>query len=200
MWKSIWNDPVWSKVISAAILAAAAALGTYFLDWWPVMGRYLSEGIAFSAAKSLIPNWLTAVLGLLAIPTLLLLLALAWQLLRPEKPSAADWEAYTSDNFFGLLWRWRYIGQSMSEMHTFCPHCDFQGIHRTRAHTRQLIASRLIANIVILRLAPSQSHIIRSQTGPNGSRNRSSAMARGIPRVAPNPLHEPIGSQETQDQ
>ncbi len=35
MLKVIWNDPVWSKVIAGGILAAAAVLLTYFLNWWP---------------------------------------------------------------------------------------------------------------------------------------------------------------------
>lgn len=37
MLKVIWKDPVWSNVIAAGILAVVAALGSYFLNWWPII-------------------------------------------------------------------------------------------------------------------------------------------------------------------
>jgi len=40
MLKQYWNDPVWSKVIAGIILAVGALIGTYFLDWWPAIGRF----------------------------------------------------------------------------------------------------------------------------------------------------------------
>jgi hypothetical protein len=126
MLKRIWNDPVWSKVISAAILGAAAVAGTYFLNWWPAIGALLSRAVTFIGASSAVPNWLTGLAVLFALPTVFLLAALCWQVARPAKQVAA-WQAYTSDVFFGLRWRWQY--SRTSEMHSllcFCPHCDFQ--------------------------------------------------------------------------
>src|ERR1700712_5136222 len=35
--KKFWSDPVWSKVISAGILAVLAALATYLLQLWPTI-------------------------------------------------------------------------------------------------------------------------------------------------------------------
>lgn len=126
MWKTIWSDPVWSKVIAAAILGAAAIGGTYFFNWWPAIHRYSADALCFAVRTSTIPNWLTGLLALLSVPTLLLALGLLWEVVRPKKPEFADWRSYTEDNFFGLRWRWRYAGQSITEPHTFCPHCDFQ--------------------------------------------------------------------------
>jgi hypothetical protein len=113
-------------VISGAILAAAALLGSYLLNWWPTIGRYAALGFEFARETSIVPNWLIALLLLLAAPTVLFVLALIWQIAFPSKSSTSSWHEYTSDNFFGLCWRWRYIGERLSEMHTFCPHCDFQ--------------------------------------------------------------------------
>ncbi|MBS0566062.1 MAG: hypothetical protein JSS59_01450 [Proteobacteria bacterium] len=126
MWKRIWSDPVWSKVISAAIIAVAAGVGTYLLDWWPTIGSYFAKGLAFAGASSLVQNWFLAVIGLLALPTVVVLVALMWQLVGTGKPEAPNWEAYVSDVFLGLRWRWHYNGSTMSDLTTFCPHCDYQ--------------------------------------------------------------------------
>jgi hypothetical protein len=124
--KAIWNDPVWSKVISAGILALIALGGTYFLNWWPAIGSSFSAGLTYVLARSSFPNWLLGLLGLLAVPTVLLAGVLAWQVFFPPQ-SKQPWIAYTSDIFYNLRWRWHYNRDaSMSRLITFCPHCDFQ--------------------------------------------------------------------------
>jgi hypothetical protein len=40
MLKKAWDDPVWSKVIASVILAVGTLLITYFLNWWPAIGRF----------------------------------------------------------------------------------------------------------------------------------------------------------------
>src|SRR5450755_704308 len=126
MLKTLWKDPVWSKVISAVILAAASAAGTYALNWWPIIGNLATRAGAFGAATSNVANWLLGVLALMALPALLLVITLAWIWVRPTKQDARNWRAYVSDEFFGLRWQWQYSGGVMSDMYTFCPHCDFQ--------------------------------------------------------------------------
>lgn len=125
MLKKIWNDPVWSKVIAAGILALIAVITTY-LDWWPNIWTFLSNSLAFIKAYSLVPNWLLAIFGLLAIPTIVLITFFMYSLLKPNSQNTPDWKTYTSDTFFGICWRWQYYNNAMNDMHTFCPHCDFQ--------------------------------------------------------------------------
>lgn len=126
MLKKIWNDPVWSKVISAAILGAVALASAYFLNWWPTIGTLLATGVTFISASSSIPNWLIGLLALLTIPTIFILAVFCWEAVRPSK-QVLGWEAYTSDVFFGLRWRWQYSRTSqIHSLHCFCPHCDFQ--------------------------------------------------------------------------
>ena len=127
MLKKLWNDPVWSKVIAGAILAVGALLGTYFLNWWPTIGRFAKDAYNFGLSPTSLSNWIIGVLGLLAIPTIIALFALIWQKIFPSSSSHTDWRNYTTDTFFGLRWRWRYFdGGQIYDVHTFCPHCDFQ--------------------------------------------------------------------------
>ena len=127
MLKKLWNDPVWSKVIAGAILAVGTLLGTYFLDWWPTIGRFAKDAYNFALSPTSLLNWIIGVLGLLAAPTIIGLLAIIWQKIFPSSSSATDWRNYTTDKFFGLRWRWRYFGDGkIYDVHTFCPHCDFQ--------------------------------------------------------------------------
>ena len=128
MLKKLWNDSVWSNVIAGTILAVGALLGAYFLDWWPTIGRFTKDAYNFSLSPTSLSNWIIGVLGLLAAPTIIVLLAMIWQTIFPSSATTAtDWRNYTTDKFSGLRWRWRYRenGQIYS-VYTFCPHCDFQ--------------------------------------------------------------------------
>lgn len=125
--KKLWHDPVWSKVIAGVILAAGAAIGAYFLNWWSAIGTFFASAGDFARAPTSIPNWGLLILGLLSLPTVVLLSALAWQAVYPQKSTPLSWRTYTTDIYFGLRWRWRYLDDGLIyDTHTFCPHCDFQ--------------------------------------------------------------------------
>ncbi len=115
-WKSIWSDAVWSKVIATAIVAVAVFIGTYLLNWWPIIGNGFIKGFAFAIAKSQLSNWLIALLILLTLPTFILLAAFIKHLYYPDQENNLTWESYTSDVFFGLRWRWSFSGESMSKI------------------------------------------------------------------------------------
>lgn len=125
-WKSIWHDPVWSKVISTGIVGTLALGLSYFLDWWSVLGFYLTTALTFVGNKSLIPNWLIGLLILAALPAVAVLATLVWRTAFPRATHASSWQSYTSDFFMNLRWRWRYAGDYITDLQTFCPHCDFQ--------------------------------------------------------------------------
>jgi hypothetical protein len=68
--KEIWRDPVWSKVISAAIIAIAAVVGTFLLALFsqPV-STGLAHGWTYVAADAMVPRWLLGLLILSALAT-----------------------------------------------------------------------------------------------------------------------------------
>lgn len=127
MFKKLWHDPVWSKVIAGVILALGATVAAYFLDWWPSIRVAIRNSIAFAFDSTLTSNWLLLLLVLLALPTLILIGAIAWQSVSPSKARSPTWQNYTTDIYFGLRWRWTYgtKGQ-IYDANTLCPHCDFQ--------------------------------------------------------------------------
>lgn len=126
LWGRIWNDPVWSAVISASIIAVSAGVGSYLLNWWPLLGQFFAQGLALAKSSSCVPNWLLAIIYLFALPSAVLLILLLWRLVMPFKSDTQGWEYYVSDVFFGLRWRWHYNGSTMSDLTTFCPYCDYQ--------------------------------------------------------------------------
>jgi len=126
MWKKAWSDPVWSKVIAAAIIAATGVAATFLLGWWPTISNWVAAALTFLAADSSLPNWAATLLSLLALPLIIVLIALAWRSIFPAAAGAPNWAAYTSDVFLGLRWRWSYDGSHMSAPNSFCPSCDFQ--------------------------------------------------------------------------
>jgi hypothetical protein len=124
--EKIWRDPVWATVIGAGITAAVGAAWTYFANLWPRIGRWGSSAWEFTYANTALPNWLIALLCLLALPTVLFFLALCWEHFRPGVDSAPSWTSYTKDKFFGLVWRWKYLNGRIERLTTYCPHCDYQ--------------------------------------------------------------------------
>ena len=123
--KKHWHDPVWSKVIATAILTVLAGVGTYFLDWWPTIKEVFVAIYGFLTTKTELSNWLV---GIFAAPWLVVLTAIGWHwVTRDKHPPAPSWRNYTSDNFFGIKWAWRYdeTGQ-VSGLYSLCPHCDYQ--------------------------------------------------------------------------
>ena len=127
--KNVWNDPVWSKVIAGAMLAAAAGVGSYLLNWWPSIGQWLFHAWTSLAQVTPIPRWLVLLLILFAVPVILLAAfgVWYWTFRSGEKNQAADWRCYTNDSFFGLRWRWRYVtGGTPVDITCFCPRCDYQ--------------------------------------------------------------------------
>ncbi|HKQ24735.1 MAG TPA: hypothetical protein VJT81_09875 [Burkholderiales bacterium] len=137
MLKKLWADPVWSAVIAGVILAAVAGIGSYFLDWWPGIGKLLQKGYDFSLLSTSVPNWLLGLLALLSVPAVLIAGVVIWVKVSPQKEVGPDWHSYTEDEYFGLRWRWRYGSDGdIYDLCTFCPHCDYQiGAQDARAYS-----------------------------------------------------------------
>ena len=126
MIKSIWKDPVWSSVIATTVVSIAGFIGSYFLGYWPKITSSAMSIWVFLAASSHIPHWVLGLLFLGITPTIFLLIAGAWVLMRRESGMPASWTGYTSDHFLGLRWRWRYVNGRINSLNSFCPYCDFQ--------------------------------------------------------------------------
>jgi len=128
LWKSIWKDPVWSAVIATALVALATAIGTYFFNYWPTIGNWFGAVSDFLTSRTNVANWLLGLLGLFALCTLFILGLLAWVATRPSDHSnpLPSWQTYTTDTFFGLRWRWQYVGGVIERLTTYCPSCDYQ--------------------------------------------------------------------------
>ncbi len=130
MIKELWKDPVWSKVIATGVIALLASAGAYLLGLLPVIINFFVHLWSFVTASSSVPNWL---IGIMVIPCLMLCWALVVELkdrLTPETSEPANWKSYQRDNFFGLLWVWRYSGNRIENLHSLCPNCEYQVLPR----------------------------------------------------------------------
>jgi hypothetical protein len=124
----IWHDPVWSKVIAGIVLGGGALALTYLLNLlWPSIGEYVHAIYRFALAATALPNWTIGLLGLLALPVIVLVFGSLWQKGFPAKPEP-EWMNYRTDEFFNLniRWRWDYRSSGIHNLSAFCPYCDFQ--------------------------------------------------------------------------
>ena len=134
MWKKLWNDPVWSKVISAGIVGAVGAAGiTYRQYWLSALLHGVSASWAYLFSTSLVTHWVLGLLALFTILFFILLISLSTTLTSGSKKNAyenmiritPEWYDYSMDSFFGLKWRWTYDGPQIV-LNAFCPSCDYQ--------------------------------------------------------------------------
>lgn len=124
--KSIWADPVWSKVIATALIAVAAGVGTYALHLWPAIGSRLGTALGFALSTATLPVWLVGLLVIITSFTLLAVLALAWSAMR-ERDHVPQWKSYSTDVFEGLQWCWRLQDDgSVQSLFSCCPTCQYQ--------------------------------------------------------------------------
>jgi hypothetical protein len=127
MLKKLWHDPVGSAVISAIIFAIGASTASYFLNWWPAIRKLVAQLYALGFEFSSISNWVLLCLCLLALPTVIYICTLTWKYIHPSKSLPITWRSYTTDIFFKLRWRWKYLeDDSFIDIYTYCPHCDYQ--------------------------------------------------------------------------
>ena len=63
----LWNDPVWSKVISGLILLLIVSIPTYLLNLWPLIKVFYNNFFTLATEKTSIPNWFLALLCLLSL-------------------------------------------------------------------------------------------------------------------------------------
>lgn len=127
MIKKVWNDPVWSKVIATAIVAVVGVVASFAWGWWPPIGRTIAQAYDYLGSSTEVSNWLILVLALLALFAVAFISVLVWIRFAPTTADAPTWKDYTKDEFFGLKWRWRYrADDTIGDICTFCPICDFQ--------------------------------------------------------------------------
>lgn len=121
--KKIWGDPVWSKVIAAAILGTAAIATAYLKGWRPSFTTLVRDAISFALAKSPVPNWLLALFILCSLGLLFLFGIAFW----PSSGKAPFRVSFREGNFFHIRWRWSYGPDGdIDRLSAFCPVCDLQ--------------------------------------------------------------------------
>ena len=141
MLKKVWTDPVWSKVIAAAIVAGLASVITYFGGWWPNIGLFLSSAGSLAVSSTSVPNWLLAVLVLCAI-VVLVVVAIGLCATFFSQNVRPSYLTYAEDVVLGIRWRWRYGSDgAIYQLVSFCPNCDYQ------IHPRDVAAYRAVDHI-----------------------------------------------------
>lgn len=119
MLKKIWHDPVWSKVIAAAILGLFS-LG-YFLDFLPVAWGWIKAACLFFIGTTPVWNWLLIPWGIATVAYS------SWLALKAYADWRKPWRKYTQDVLHNLRWRWQYDRKGkVTNLKCHCRRCDFE--------------------------------------------------------------------------
>jgi len=120
-----WRDSVWSKVIAAGIIAAIVAVWVSAKGYWPSIGRAVAQAMSWLASPTPTSNWLLLLLGFCAAIVLGYAALCVWHSLFQK------WHRYTSDEFDGIRWRWRWARKRRllytKEIERLKSHCNSCG-------------------------------------------------------------------------
>lgn len=124
------SHPVRTGVISTVV--GAIVVGWLSEVWPPVKTiltlcwAQLQVFISLFFTDYAAPGWLLALLGFLALLTIL-----RWgaKLRRRAPEDNALHEAYTTDYFYGAKWRWKWQEHDVQNLWCFCPSCDSELVY-----------------------------------------------------------------------
>jgi hypothetical protein len=126
MIKKAWNDPVLSKVIASAIVGIALLLGSYLLGFWPIFRTFIRSVVDYALSRTNVPNWILLILIISLFSWIVRFSMRLWYAFF-SVGEVGDWHSYTSDDLFGVHWRWNYnYHNEVSDLCGFCPACDLQ--------------------------------------------------------------------------
>lgn len=112
------SSSITSRVV-AGVLLAAVLWGATFIPglfaWLSIKAGLLSTHLGY---PSELPNWGVYLLVITSVPSLMLLINAI------KKDKGQSITEYTQDHFWGLNWRWSYIGDQPHDPWAFCNTCD----------------------------------------------------------------------------
>lgn len=172
MFKKLWHDPVWSKVIAGVILAVGATVVTYFLNWWPVISEFVSRCITFALASTSTPNWLLFVLVLLVLPVVFLFGVLIWEKIFLSQSSPPSWRTYELIRSLVCAGAGHSATEEKFTTHTrFAQTVTFRFFGAMSARIALSITLRFIANAAAITFVNFKNHWPHSKARPCGSSN-----------------------------
>jgi len=112
------RNGVIASLIAAALISILEPLRNYarsLLSWmWSAL-VWLYDALLASYA---LPGWVWLIILFFALIGLLEV----YHAVRPE--SGAEYSEYTEDKMHGAIWRWRWVGNAVSNLWCYCPNCD----------------------------------------------------------------------------
>jgi hypothetical protein len=124
VFRRIWADPVWSKMIAPGLVAAIAAGSAY--SWWAGVTAAFASAAKFFEASTPVWNWLLAILGVCFGIFAGVGALIGHVLLRGATDAAPAWLTYREGECIGMKWRWKYHDNALRDLTPFCLHCAFQ--------------------------------------------------------------------------
>jgi hypothetical protein len=134
------KHPIRNSVIASLTTAVITAIALAIVPGgWPWVLTKLrnAASVTFAWLNSgiVLPAWLVLLLSILSILVIVALALLGFALLRKGGARA---DAFTSAEFFGIKWRWKYGHHGIHTIVSFCPVCDLQ-VHPQNASSYRAI-------------------------------------------------------------
>jgi len=108
-----------ATVVGAGIVAVLAELWPPVKAWLAWLWSQVKDLAALVVADYSTPGWVLFLLAALALITIVKFVRAAFQ-----SSEAPAYQAYTTDQFYGAKWRWKWHDRSILNLWCFCPVCD----------------------------------------------------------------------------
>lgn len=123
--KNIWKDPVWSKVIAAAIIAVAGALYSLVKSW-------LNENVSLEEAFKIVFSFQVNLWLAIAVVIMVLIIVGVIKKIKTNKqrvPVPPFVNDFTRGMYQNQVWKWRWVWSPthkfyyVTDLNIECPNC-----------------------------------------------------------------------------
>lgn len=121
------RNSVIASLVVAAIIPFVEPLRIYalqFISWLWSGCVWIFDALLASYA---VPGWIWLIIFVFALTGLMTVYHSMWP------TSSAEHSEYTEDRMYGAVWRWRWLGNSVSNLWCFCPSCDATLVYVTQS-------------------------------------------------------------------
>lgn len=118
------RNGVIATVVGGILYGMLSSLWPPFTEFLTLVWSLIKQFGRFLVQDNSVPTWVLILLSVLAMVPLV---SFVRDIIR--RTAALEYLSYTEDKMFGATWRWRWVGNRVSNLWGFCSTCDAELVY-----------------------------------------------------------------------